>query len=251
MNVKKNLVEVFQYIDALGWVNGLSTFVKIKLNFTSSIHPKGVKYPFKLRGGSSDINAFRQVFVYKEYNFQIPFEPQFIIDGGSNVGLASIHFTNQFPSAQIVSIEPELENFDLLKFNTKRYTKISPIKSGIWGKSTFLKIRDLGLGNWGYIVEEVDREDNNTFKAISIGDIVKQFNKIEIDILKLDVEGAEKEIFSDNYQEWLPKTKILIIELHDRMKKGCSKALFNALLEYDFMVEQLGENLICRREPIH
>lgn len=250
MNIKKNLVEVFQYIDALGWINGLSTFTKIKLNFTSIIQPSEIKYPFKLRSGSSDINAFRQVFVYKEYSFEVYAEPKFIIDGGSNVGLAAIYFANQFPNAKIVSVEPELENFNLLRFNTKNYPNISPIQSGIWKSSTFLKVRNLGLGNWGFIVEEIPHEDNETFKAVSIGDILKQFNQNEIDILKLDVEGAEKEIFSDNYQEWLPKTRILIVELHDRMKKDCSKAFFRALLDYDFTVEQLGENLICRNEKI-
>jgi FkbM family methyltransferase len=244
MNLKRNFVELFQFIETLGWTSGLNIFAKVKFNSTDSIKLKHIQHPFKLRSGSSDINAFRQVFIYNEYNFEVT-DPNFIVDGGSNIGLAAIYFANKFPNATIVSIEPELENFNLLVANTEKYNKINPLKSGIWSSSTFLKVRNIGLGNWGFIVEEQSEEDENTFRAISISDILKKYNQTNIDILKLDVEGAEKEIFSSNYQDWLPNTKVLIVELHDRMKKECSKALFRALLNYDFTVEQLGENLVC------
>jgi FkbM family methyltransferase len=249
MNVKRNLVELFQYIETLGWTSGLNIFTKVKFNSTENIKLKNLRYPFTLRSGSSDINAFRQVFIYNEYNFDVP-QPNFIIDGGSNIGLAAIYFANKFPNATIVSIEPESENFNLLKANTNKYNTIHPLKSGIWSTSTFLKVKNIGLGNWGFIVEEQEEEDADTFRAISISDILKKFNRTQIDILKLDVEGAEKEIFSTNYQEWLPNTRVLIVELHDRMKKDCSKALFKALLNYDFTVEQLGENLVCVNQQL-
>lgn len=248
MNVKKNLIELFQYVDALGWFKGINIFAKVKLNRTNQINLNGIKYPFKLRSKSSDVNTFRQVFIFKEYNFAVDRDPKFIIDGGSNIGLAAIYFANRFPGATIASIEPESGNFELLKVNTGKYPAITPVKSGIWSSSAFLKVIDRGLGHWGFVVEEHQQEDKDTFRAVSIGDILNQFNKAEIDILKLDVEGAEKEIFTKNYQEWLPKTKVLVVELHDRMKKGCSKAFFKALIDYDFTVEQLGENMVCYRD---
>jgi FkbM family methyltransferase len=248
MNVTRNLGELFQYVDVLGWSNGLSVFTKVKLKKTDSIRLKGVKHPITLRSGTSDIYAFKQVFILLEYAFEAHGEPKFIIDGGSNVGLAAVYFANRFPKATIVSIEPESSNFEMIKRNTQAYPAVHPIKSGLWSSSTFLKIRDLGLGNWGFVVEEQDHEDKDTFRAVSIGDLMKQFNQKEIDILKLDVEGAEKEIFTKNYEEWLPYTNILVVELHDRMKKGCSKAFFKAMIDHDFSIHQLGENLICTRE---
>ena len=250
MNVKRNLIELFQYIDVLGWANGASVFTKVKLKNTDSIRLKGVKHPIALRAGTSDIYAFKQVFIFLEYAFEAQGEPKFIIDGGSNVGLAAVYFANRFPKATIVTIEPESSNFEMIKRNTQAYPAIHPIKSGVWSSSTNLKVRDLGLGNWGFVVEEQEHEDKDTFKAVSISDLMKQFNQTQIDILKLDVEGAEKEIFTKNYQEWLPHTNVLVVELHDRMKRGCSKAFFKAMVEYDFSIHQLGENLICTREKL-
>ena len=58
----------------------------------------------------------------------------------------------------------------------------------------------------------------------------------EIDILKLDVEGAEKNIFSSN-TNWISKVQLLIIELHDEVVPGCSREFFSAISEYDFEVE--------------
>ena len=247
MSIRQNLKEILLYINNLGWINGTIVFIKIKFKKTESIHLNHIKYPFKLRRGSSDQWTFRQIFISQQYHFNPKREPHFIIDGGGNIGLAAIYFANRFPNATIVSIEPEAENYELLQYNTRGYKNIHPVKSGIWNKDTFLKVKDIGIGSWGFTVEEAV-EGKDTFKAISISDIMKRFNVNEIDILKLDVEGAEKEIFSENYQDWLPRTNLLVIELHDRLRKGCSKVFFRAISAYDFSVHPTGENLICTKE---
>ena len=72
------------------------------------------------------------------------------------------------------------------------------------------------------------------------------------DILKLNVNGAEREIFSEDshYQSWLPYTKVLIIELHDRMKRDCSHNFFHAISWYDYFFMQAEDNLIFIREDL-
>ena len=51
-------------------------------------------------------------------------------------------------------------------------------------------------------------------------------------------------VFEKNYENWLPRTRLLIVELHDRMQPGSSKAVFNAITKYDFICETKWENLI-------
>ena len=53
-----------------------------------------------------------------------------------------------------------------------------------------------------------------------------------------------KIVFESNFEKWLPKTKVIIIELHDRMRKGSSKAFFTALSNYNFSIAHRGENII-------
>jgi hypothetical protein len=55
-----------------------------------------------------------------------------------------------------------------------------------------------------------------------------------IDILKLDVEGAEHEIFAENVDYWIPRTRCILIELHDWIKSDCSKTVFKTLASYNF-----------------
>jgi len=73
---------------------------------------------------------------------------------------------------------------------------------------------------------------------------MQQRNWETIDILKLDIEGAEKNVFEKNFEKWLPKVKILIIEFHDRMIEGCSSTALKALSYYNFCSESKGENTI-------
>ena len=56
--------------------------------------------------------------------------------------------------------------------------------------------------------------------------------------------GSEKTVFEHNYESWLPFVKVLVIELHDRMVKGASSAVFEAIGKYDFSFGIKGENIV-------
>lgn len=85
--------------------------------------------------------------------------------------------------------------------------------------------------------------------SITIPEILQLESIHHIDILKMDIEGAEKEIFETN-ASWLNKVNILIIELHDHYKQGCSKACFKTISEFDFSLHIQGELLIFKNNSI-
>jgi hypothetical protein len=66
----------------------------------------------------------------------------------------------------------------------------------------------------------------------------------KIDIFKLDIEGAEKELFSVNYERWLEKTNVIIIELHDRFRDGCTEELNNATNPFRFSRKERKDHVI-------
>ena len=183
----------------------------------------------------------------------MPIKPKFIIDGGANVGHAAIYFANRFPAADILAVEPEDSNFKIMRLNTKKYPKIKLLKAGIWNKSTNLEIDDTiskTEGHWAVMVKESARKTKKSVKAVNIWDLLKKSGHGKIDILKIDVEGAEKEIFSSDYEKWLEKVRILIMELHDRYKEGCSKAFYSAVRKYPFKKSRKGENIILISQDI-
>jgi FkbM family methyltransferase len=244
------LEKLASYHSELGVVKGTSFFIGRILQSNRLInHPK-VKYPIHLRPRTTDEKVFVQVFIKNEYNVPLGFVPETIIDGGANIGLASIYFTTKFPNAQIVAIEPDEENAAAVVGNTKNYPNVHVKQAAIWPRQTVARISDkFGVGKWGIVVEEMDEsevEEAGEPNTCTIDSVMKEFGWERIDLLKLDIETAEKQLFSENYMSWLPKVKVIVIELHDWMVPGCSKPFFTAINEafsqYRFL--QAGENII-------
>jgi FkbM family methyltransferase len=216
------------------------------------VNVTNISNPICVRMDTTDPYVFQQIF--QQYGYQLPklpFSPSLIVDGGANVGYSSIWFANLFPEAKIIAVEPEGSNLEVLKYNTMPYKHVEILNSGLWNRNTFLNIKDVGLGKWGIMVEETDKPNLTSLMAVTIDSILDNSGFSEIDILKLDIEGAEKELFSSGYEKWLDKVKIIIIELHDRMKKGCSNSFFSAISKYNFAFTMRGENLILIKEKYY
>ena len=228
----------------LSFWEAVSIYYKMKTGRWNGFRLNKLKYPFSIRDNPYDFATLEEVILKEDYNIEIDFEPCTIIDGGANIGLTSVFFANKFPRAKIVAVEPEMENFQILQKNTSSYDNISLLYAGIWDHHAFLSVVDEGKGTNAFTVKEVFENTESAIKAVSVDEIMKQQGWTAIDILKLDIEGTEKNIFEQNYESWLPKVKILIIELHDRIIAGCSDAVFAAIGKYHFVKKEKGENLI-------
>jgi FkbM family methyltransferase len=237
---------LLKYIDKHG-VKGLVAYIKMKIGMIRAIKMPNILHPIALRPRTSDLPTFDQVFLGLEYNIDFTFKIERIIDAGGNIGLAAIYFANKYPNAKITSVEPENDNFKMCVKNTKNYNNVNPMQkalSNVNGEELYIK--DSGLGSWAFTT--VSRREGgpglNKVLTINIDEILNQNNWDVVDIVKIDIEGAEKELFDSNFESWIPRTKCIIIELHDRMKKGCSKSFFKTISQYNFSCELRGENLI-------
>lgn len=228
----------------LGLADGLAFWWKAKRKTFGEIRAKRWNTSFRLRPHTTDYDTYEHVFVLREYDFPVPFEPNLILDGGANIGMSALYFARRFSNAKIIAIEPDAANYALLNHNTRNYPQVECIQGGLWSTSGHLRIIDKSADANSYQVEWTDHPSSDTMRALSIGEILKNSGYKKLDIVKLDIEGAEKEIFRSDYDSWLPHTRLLIVELHDRMIPGCSKALFEALSSYDFSCETRWENLI-------
>ena len=185
---------------------------------------------------SSDFAVYDQVFVLKEYepliklikdNEQGVKRQMNIIDAGGNIGLTSIFFNNHFPLSKFGIVEPDNDNFKILKKNMHQnnFASISAIQGGVWNKDCFLKLnRDFRDGN-DWAVSVAESAEATSLKGFSITGLMKLFNFDIIDILKIDIEGSEKQLFMDAAaaSEFLSKTKYIAIEIHDEL--DCRKQI--------------------------
>jgi FkbM family methyltransferase len=201
-----------------------------------------------LRAHTVDVTVFEQVFVHRQYDFEVSSSPNLIIDGGAHIGFASVFFALKFPHAVIYSIEPEARNFALLRQNLAAYRNLIPLRAALWSKPALLAIPDPGAESWKFRIAETDvLPAAPEVLAVTIAEIVDWSGTAAIDILKLDVEGSEKEIFAVQPQRWMPRVRNLVIELHDHFVPGCEEALRKATAPYSFTKSISGECVLLQR----
>jgi FkbM family methyltransferase len=241
------------YLSTVGF-SGLLYAIKAKVTNSTvffKLNRQDCKYPFRLRIPSSDVPTYHQVFINQEYDFLVETQPKVIVDAGANIGLASIYFANKYPGAKIIAIEPEQSNFELLKENIAPYPNIIPVQAALWHKNEEINLIDPRLGKWGFMTEMKNSSENipgnicHAVVAMTVDKIIKDYNLAKIDILKIDIEGAEKEVFSDT-SSWIEKVDSLIIELHERMKIGCNRSFYCGSNGFDNEWKQ-GENVYLSR----
>lgn len=218
---------------------------KLKRNKTGNLKIRGAEYPITLSNFSYDVTTLFQIFFAKEYEISFAKAPAYIIDCGANIGLSAVYFANKFPQAVILAIEPDENNFRILQRNIVPYKNIIALKKAVWHHIAVMETVDTGNGGWA--VQTKESSDGNGVEGITIQELMSQFNFPQIDLLKIDIEGAEQELFSENYDSWLSITSCIAIELHEFLREGSSENFYKAIEPYHFTFSSNGENLICKR----
>tara|TARA_B100000953_G_C18007990_1_gene417139 strand:+ start:152 stop:964 length:813 start_codon:yes stop_codon:yes gene_type:complete len=196
---------------------------------------------------SSDYDVLRQVIFEAEYelacsafehNFKT-FEPIRIVDAGANIGLTSRFFTERFPNSVIYALEPEPENFKMLLKNIAGLDTIKPLQNALSserGKRFEIgeSVRD--EADWSRTTQE---SANGTIMGITLEELLNE-NGGFFDILKIDIEGAERFIFDDRAsQDFLDKTRVLVIEIHDEF--NIRSSIYKELRKRGFSIVEQGE----------
>lgn len=187
-----------------------------------------------LRRKSTDLSVFTQVFLNQEYRPVIDFIDRHwsrervleIVDAGGYTGMTTIYFRQFFQKARVIILEPNTRNFELLKRNIEvnHLENVFPICAGLWNTDTKLaegeKFRD--GGEWSFAVRPAGGADKEIVDGISFDSLMKRYAMDSVDILKMDVEGAEREIFQDEEQvsRLLSRVRCIAIEIHEEYDRS-------------------------------
>lgn len=209
-------------------------------------------HPIFLRGGSSDADVFRQIFVDTEYAPLCGLsDVGLIIDCGANVGYSSAFFLSQFPSSHVIAVEPDSDNFAALQRNLLPYgTRVTLYHAGVWSQTAPLMIERSVYRDgreWATQVRACGLNEPAEFEGISIDTLLEKSGFDRISILKVDIEGAEAVVFRENFG-WLDKVDALAIEIHDDTQFGKASEVFEAaVVGQDFEFCKSGELTIAYR----
>lgn len=201
-----------------------------------------------LRANSSDIHCFIKVFIDEEYEIPFEGEPQFLLDAGANIGMATVYFATKYPKASILSIEPESSNFELLKRNCLGLKNVKLIRAALWPHVGRVSVECSGAEFWATRVHELSTPASglHSVQATTISEVIRETGVQSIDLLKIDIEGAELELFAQGTEEWISFIKVIAIELHDRFRPGCASSFYRAISKREFRQEVIGENVFIK-----
>jgi FkbM family methyltransferase len=216
-----------------------------------AVRVPGYEQPLHLRLRSSDITVFQSIFLEHEYDIVLSKTPRVIVDAGANVGFTSVWYANKYPNATIIAIEPEKRNFEILQKNIAGYKNVKALRAALWKENKRVSIVDPGLGSWAFRVHEPEERespnDTSLTQAFTLGYIMSLFGLAHVDILKVDIEGSEKEVF-ENSSPWIDRIGVIVIELHDRYKRGCSHAVWTATTEFCYRLQSGDATILLRKE---
>ncbi len=216
------------------------------------LHSKNARFPLWCRPETSDIHVFNQIFVHHEYALLKDLQNvDLVLDCGANVGYSAAYFLTRFPRCKLIAVEPDEANFAMLKRNLEPYgERAQAINSGIWSHPVGLKMADETQGQgdeWSRSVREVGAGETPDFMATDIATLLKESGKPRISLLKIDIEGAEAVVFSDNFESWIAHVDALAIELHDTTAFGPASEIFYRACADHFSFQTFDEVVVGRR----
>jgi FkbM family methyltransferase len=232
-------------------VGDFRTAMKLETNESAPLASKVTLHPRALGGrtiycrpGTTDWATLRSVFDDK-YHLPPVQRNQIacIVDLGANVGYTVAHFAYLYPQSQIFGVEMDNGNYALAAQNVQYWQdRINLLHAAIWssdGEVTY----NYGVPQDAYKIQteslksltsaQVEFQEKNV-PAISMNKLIDQFGIKQIDYLKVDIEGAEEELFlSPSSTTWLSLVSALKVEIHrpqdiDNYQKFLSKAGFIA-----------------------
>ena len=240
---------ITDYIKCFGVARGLKNYISCRIRRSGQV---SVNYstrgePCILRSGSADVMVFEQVFIFNDYDIKFETDPEFIIDAGAHIGLASLYFSNRFPRATIICLEPEPENFRLLCRNVEHLPNIKPVNCALWHFSGEIYLDNPNANTWAFRVSEQPSE--KAVPTMDIDSILKQYQRSRVNLLKIDIEGSEKALF-ENEALWTEQIDYLVIETHDHIQSGACEVVEKALAGDMRLIQYQGENRVYARRGL-
>ena len=171
--------------------------------------------------------TLEEVFINKPYQFESHKINPYIIDAGSNIGIATLFFKSSYPAANIICFEPDPNAFKVLELNIKanQLKNVKLINAALnnkEGKVNFYgQISSKNSDARGNSIIQLWGDQRIINDGLSVNAVkLSSYINSEIDFLKLDIEGAEELVLTE-LGDKLKYVRATAIEYHEA--KGMEK----------------------------
>lgn len=209
----KHLYKLLTDADYRGWTIQSTKLGRLP-RFTQCNGKVG-KWTVELPDAASFLSAYKEIFVNKIYQFRFENEQPCILDLGANIGLSVLYFKSLYPNAKVTAFEADPKIFSFLENNilSNGFRDVELINKAIWNENSVLRFHAEGAD--GGRVTDTKTENMIEIEAVDIREHLEQHH---YDFLKMDIEGAEDEVFLA-LGNHLSKFKHIFLEYHSIVNK--------------------------------
>jgi FkbM family methyltransferase len=170
--------------------------------------------PVHLRPGTTDRRVAFDTFARPYHRPPLDLQPRLIFDLGANVGLTMADFAVLYPEARIIGVELDPANANLARQNVEAFGgRCEVITAAIWTEDGTVPYRSQSGAEW---TSSIDREQlghgtRTEVRAVSLASLLGAH--AHVDYMKMDIEGAEKEILQGD-AAWAHRVHCINVEVH-------------------------------------
>jgi FkbM family methyltransferase len=173
--------------------------------------------PLYARLGSSDFLVIDELFIRREYDFLFTQDLgpiRLVVDLGANCGYSALLWLTHFPAARIIAVEPDAGNIAVLRRNLAAFEgRATVVEACVAGRSRDVYLNRDGQ-EWEYAMSDAPGGRGPPVPALTLPQILDRCRADgPIDLLKCDIEGAERELFAAA-GPWLSRVRNLLVEVH-------------------------------------
>lgn len=207
-----------------------------RIKRTDSIKPK-----FRIESFEPVFVNYEQFFTDKIYDkfFEKINKLDVVVDVGSNIGLFT-ELARTKGAKNIYSLEINQNSIKTFKDIHEKNKSVYLIEKGLSGNSGS---QEIYIDPSNSLISSINKDHQNSFtnstsvEMLSFTDFVKSFDIQNIDLIKIDVEGAEYEIFDSISEEDIKKLNYIILEFHDNFGGVLQGSIINKLNQFGFQYE--------------
>jgi len=243
-------------IRAVGLTKTVEILLRRALGAPGVVSVNSNSLRLEVRPSDSDLFVLSQIFGWEEYkieawrlsmlrevaaNWQTAGIKPVIIDAGANVGYSALYFASLFPGVCVLAVEPDRASFEILTRHARVNEQIKPVRAALWSHDRGLELKTRSnSGSWdAYVTEGVGTPSQR------LDNLVASIPSARPLIIKLDIEGAEREVVASCPQVFA-EAKCILVEPHDVMNPGAAglSPLYEVASRRGFDTVLSGENII-------
>jgi FkbM family methyltransferase len=158
---------------------------------------------------------------YTVDGFYLPAGGDVVLDVGANVGLFSVWLARRAAGIRVWAFEPFRENYEALADNLSGWDhRVTPLNVALGRAEGSGHMLVTGNRSLDHRLATGQLAGVPVIRVISLADAVALTGADVVDFLKLDVEGAELDIFEGADAATLRRIRKMAIEYHDNIRPG-------------------------------